>query len=334
MLLKSNLDPLAEAVSLKKIFVIPRNGYANRFQAMASTSILADKLGAKFNVCWLVEQAAPAPHDVIFAPATSLKFEPEKALIDLLGYQIADFPRYVNSMNTVEAESIVTFAGHDRGEQTLMREFLDCVTAVDPDTVVVLAGGRFSNAADVLSNDWDSDTFREERAYFYDSLEFNKVIESAVMNLTDPPFIGLHLRYSDRSHQVPSRSTIRKALLNLSEQSGLTRVFIASDSGKELNYWLNRLPGMGLTPWTVPQTSFLGLDYSTDFHAIADWRILAKAECFVYFSASSFGYEAAVAGRSFKRSIGLDPNLLVSVGVNLQRVLSNAVTAPKRRGWV
>lgn len=334
MLLKRNSGPSTEGVSLKRVIAVPRNGYANRLQTMASTSILASEFGAEFSVCWLVERAAPAPHDVIFSPATSLKFEPEEALIDLLGHQIADFPRYVNWTKVAGAESLVTFAGHDRGEQPLMAELLDCVTTIDPDAVVVLAGGRFSTEAEDLSNDWDSEIFREERARFYDALEFADVIDSTVTKLTNQPFIGLHLRYSDRSHQVPSRSTIRKAILNLSEQSGLSRVFIASDSGNELNYWFNELPSMGLTPWTVPQPSFQGLGYSTDIHAIVDWRILAKAKCFVYFSASSFGYEAAVAGRSFNSSIGLDPSPLVSVGVKLQRVVSNVVTAPKRRGWI
>jgi len=37
--------------SVKKVILVPRNGYINRLQAMASSAILAESIGADFHVC-------------------------------------------------------------------------------------------------------------------------------------------------------------------------------------------------------------------------------------------------------------------------------------------
>jgi 3-polyprenyl-4-hydroxybenzoate decarboxylase len=68
--------------------------------------------------------------------------------------------------------------------------------------------------------------------------------------------------------------------------------------------------------------------------ALIDWRILANAQATVYFTESSFGYEAAIASGNFDQSVALAPNSLVSLGVQVRGVVQNLLGAPKRRGWL
>ena len=54
---------------MKQIVIIPRNGYINRLQAMASAQILADQVGAELKVAWAPQDAAPAQARMVFNSA-------------------------------------------------------------------------------------------------------------------------------------------------------------------------------------------------------------------------------------------------------------------------
>jgi len=54
----------------------------------------------------------------------------------------------------------------------------------------------------------------------------------------------------------------------------------------------------------------------------------------VYFKESSYGYEAAVATDNFSGSIGLEANRIVGLSARGKDFARNAITAPKRRGWI
>jgi hypothetical protein len=319
---------------VKQVIIVPRNGYLNRLQAMASASLLAESLGADFSVCWLPQTAAPAPQEVVFASDSQLRFITETELERTLGFSLASFPHYVNSHDVSEIGRVVTLAGHDLGEQPLMSDFAQALHAGDSETVVIVAGGRFSMNSGSQPVTWDSLDFRNRRFTWYRTLELAPQIDSVWSGLIGEPFIGLHLRYSDRSHQTPSRSEIKRAVVNLCRSTEIDRVFVASDSRKEREHWCEILSGLGLFPWVFGADLVSHAEFTGDVLALIDWRILATAQATVYFTESSFGYEAAVASGNFDQSVALPPNVLLSLGVQVRGVAQNLLGAPKRRGWL
>lgn len=319
-------------LSVQRVVVVPRNGYINRLQATASASIIADQLGAEMAVCWLPQEAAPAARDTVFGSDSSLKFVSEPELTEILGFGLEAFPHYVNSHVVSEVGRVVTFAGHERGEQPLMTQLAQELQSSDWEVLVILAGGRFSFETGSQSNEWDSEMFRTARESWYQTLELAPEIENSVNSIPSEPFIGMHLRYSDRSHQAPSRSEIQRAVVSKCQQLGLNRVFVASDSLKEREYWRKLLPTLGIFPWVLETENCS--EHAGAQLALADWRVLGRSQSLVYFAKSSFGYESAVASGKFTESIALEPNKLVSTGVQAKSLIANVLSAPKRRGWL
>lgn len=316
---------------MQRVIVVPRNGYINRLQATASASIIADQLGAEMAVCWLPQEAASAARETVFGSDSSLKFVSEPELTKILGFGPGSFPHYVNSHIVSEVGRVVTFAGHERGEQPLMTQLAEELQSSDWEVLVIVAGGRFSFEAGSQSNEWDSEMFRTARESWYQTLELAPEIENSVNSIAREPFIGMHLRYSDRSHQTPSRTEIRRAVVDLCAKYGVSQVFLASDSVKQLEYWSKLLPKLDLSPWVL-ETNVPG-EFTSAQLALADWRALTYAKAIVYFAESSFGYEATVASGRFAESISLAPNKLVSAGVQAKSLIANVLSAPKRRGW-
>jgi hypothetical protein len=319
---------------VKQVIIIPRNGYLNRFQAMASASLLAKSLGADFLVCWLPQAAAPAPQEVVFASDSELRFITESQLERILGFSLESFPHYVNSHDVSEIGRVITLAGHDLGEQPLMSDFAQTLHVGKYESIVIMAGGRFSITSGSQPVTWDSVDFRNDRFAWYRTLELAPQINSTSSGLIREPFIGLHLRYSDRSHQAPSRSEIKRAVVNLCERTGIDRVFVASDSLKEREHWCETLSGFGLFPWVIENDFVPHTEFTGDVLALIDWQFLVTAQATVYFAESSFGYEAAVASGNFDQSVALSPNMLLSLGVQVRGVVQNLLDAPKRRGWL
>jgi len=318
-------------IGMRRVIVVPRNGYINRLQATASASILADQLGAELSVCWLPQEAAPAAREIVFGSAPSLKYVAEPELTEILGFDLGSFPHYVNSHVVSGVGRVVTFAGHERGEQPLVTQLAHELQSDDWEVLVIVAGGRFLLEAGNESNEWDSEKFRAARQSWYQALELDPEIESTVNSIPSEPFIGLHLRYSDRSHQAPSRSEIQRAVVSLCAQLGVRRVFLASDSVEQREYWQKLLPALGLFPWDLETEIISGLAGAQS--ALADWRVLSRSQALVYFGESSFGYEAAVASGRFAESIALQPNKFVSAGVKARSMMANVLSAPKRRSW-
>ena len=316
---------------MQRVIVVPRNGYINRLQATASASIIADLLGAEMAVCWLPQEAASAARETVFGPDSSLKFVSEPELTEILGFGLGLFPHYVNSHIVSGVGRVVTFAGHERGEQPLMTQLAQELQSRDWHVLVIVAGGRFALEAGSQSNEWDSEEFRSARQSWYQALKLAPEIENSVNSISRKSFIGMHLRYSDRSHQTPSRTEIRRAVVGLCEQLCVSQVFLASDSVEQREYWQKLLPTLGITPWVLETDSHIKLAGAQ--FALADWRALTHSKAIVYFAESSFGYEAAVASGRFAEGISLEPNRFVSAGVQAKSLMANILSVPKRRGW-
>ncbi len=322
--------------SVEKVILVPRNGYINRLQAMASSAILAESIGADFHVCWESEPIASAPFESLFELSS---FPPETFLASgevekILGCSLSEFPRYVTNRVVSEVGSVVALADHDRGEQPLMDEFAHVVHEVNPVALVIAAGGRFPLQAGSKPVTWDSPEFRSQRASWYQKIAFAPGIESACSQSLVESSLGLHLCYSDRSHQTPSRREIANAVSQLVRRTGITRIFVASDSRRERERWLEKLRGIGLDAWSFSSDRIVGSDNHAAIAALVDWRILGNAAGSVFFRESSYGYEAAVASGCFESSVGLAPNPIVSLRVRLGKLATNIASAPKRRGWI
>ncbi len=322
--------------NVRRVFVFPVNGYINRLQAVASSALLAEHLGATLRVCWTPFTMVPGPVTDTVAPQWCESFcVSEEQVSDSLGVTLADIPLYVSH----NAErGWVGLRGHDRGEQALMGELartldLALTQGAGPIDLVIVAGGSF-DLSDATAPDgaW-SDAFLRAKASFYRALPLHPAIESAAHAVAaEHPsgFLGLHLRYSDRAHQAPTPWAIRRAIEAQAAATGLSDVFVASDSPRAREQWSQRLSRMGLSPFDLSD-HFADLATATSAGpALADWRLLSLSQRLVYFAESSYSVEASVASGSWAQSSALAtsrPRALAQRGLTLARA---ALTYPSR----
>lgn len=297
-----------------RVVVKPLSGYVNRIQALTSSYLLAQDLGAEFAVDWRPDSAAPADPTQIFDPMflTRMSFG-------------ADLPATTPYLNSDTRLGRITLAGLDRGEQVFMTELKSLIDSMTGEVEVwISAGGKFS---------LDVGDFESRRRDFYrHKLLFTPRIESqaSALSHSHPPFLGLHLRYSDRNHQAPSRKSIGRAVTQLRERSGLSSIFVASDSATERDHWLATLRIQGMDPWCVNSEIKERSDSSSAESALLDWRLLGLSHGVIFFSESSFGEEAAVSAGQLEQSAGLAPSLVRSRIVVARRLLFDLVSYPKR----
>lgn len=289
--------PTADQVT--SIVLFPRNGLINRIQALASTQLLGDALGAPVRTCWAPCGYLSTPASEIFAEsfiATSLVSAQD---LDAHGIRVDDVPLYVS-----RSGDVVGLRGHDRGEQALLAECLRAMAeASDPVRLLVVAGGSFHMTPEGVSEAQSERDFRAAKRDYYRSLPLHPAIEERTRSMIaghPEPFIALHLRYSDLAHEAPFPRAIDRAVRELAERTGVTRVFVASDSRVALQHWLSRIGRTGLDPWSLDGSGLTGSQA-----ALVDWRLLGSARSLVHFAGSSFSTEAAVAADAWSTSIAL-----------------------------
>ena len=316
------------------VVVFPQSGYINRLQCMASAAILAGALGAEWYVCWENQPVAPAAPDDLFAESVLRDhFVTSEETRRRWGLVKAALPLYLTSD---ERTGRVVVAGHERGEQSLMPGLRRILENGLPPVIAVVGGGKFFLSGDEALSTAQAAEFRELRRAQYASLEFAPSVEDSARQASDArgPFLGLHLRYSDRSLEAPWRRDIWPALERLRSQTGLADVFVASDSTREGARWTRLLGQRGMLPWSVPAATLDRSDPVSALAALIDWRILTRSAAMVYFSASSFAEEAAVASGAFDLGIGLPPSRTRAAWVTAQQYGRSAVTYPTRHGWL
>lgn len=315
------------------VVVFPRSGYANRLQAIASAAILAESIHATWHVCWEPQVVAPVPAGQIFDPRLLAEhFISADEARERWGLVRSELPLYLTSGDDGRR---VVVAGHDRGEQCLMPDLRDLLVAQMPDVIAIVAGGKFDLQGDSTLGSDQARAFRSKRYELYQRLRFSAPIEDVAEESVAHriPFGGLHLRYSDRSAEAPWRHRIWPALRSVLAEIGMDRVFVASDRARERERWLSYLTKQGLQPWTVPPESVDRSNPMSAVGALIDWRILTRSSGMVFFAASSFAEEAAVASRAFDRSVGLGASSTRAAWVRARTYATAAVTYPARHGW-
>jgi hypothetical protein len=299
--------------SVEHLIVFPRSGFINRFQTLASSSILAKQLGVPLSICWLPCPFVSGPASETFSAEFCSEYViSEDEAQQRFSVSLDAVPRYVSFD---AAGNWVGLRGHDRGEQALLKECVSSLADHAPVRLVVVAGGSFFVPDEELIPAGALTRFKELKRDFYRGLSLHPAVEAAVsaQESSDPsPYLGLHLRYTDRSHQAPFPRDIRRALLKASSDTGLSRLFIASDSGAARRHWHEEARALGLDPWSYSPGEG---GVSGPHAALIDWRLLGSAQRLVYFSESSYSAEAAVASGTWENSIGLGPHPVRSAAV-------------------
>ena len=282
--------------TVERVVVVPRSGYINRLQAMASAALLAQHYEAEFKVCWEPQSIAPAAAEVIF----NTSFVDQHLLStysfrEQFGYECSDVPRYLNC-----DAHVISLAGYEYGEQFFMPDLQGLIANLKhPLEVVISAGGNFS-----LS---DPDMACEQRGNWYRNFIFSRAVEQAVKEIihVNGRYIGLHLRYTDRAHETPLTREIDAAIRKQVDLTGVTSVFVSSDTPAQRDKWLKKLSESGLKPWAAQLSSHDRANELAGVGAMVDWKVLGSAVSSVYFEASSFGREAAVMAGSTATSTAL-----------------------------
>lgn len=316
-------DRPAETVhALDRVVVVPVNGYVNRLQAWASAAILGAELDVPVQVVWEPEPFAAAPAATLFGERALRSFVSPDDLTAVLGRPHRDLPRY---LHLDRERSVVTLAGHDLGEQAFMEGLVAALAdPTAPRTLIVIAGGKFSLPGSEAG-------FDRRRRVFYDSIDWNPAVAERVATLLRDrePYLGLHVRGTDRSREAPTTRAIREAVAGLAADTGIETLFIAADSASSRERWRDIATTLGLRAWTSGDIAFDRAESAAGVDALTDWVLLGRSQAVVHSAESSFGQEAAVAtGR---------PPVALRASDARQRVRSalavgrSAVTYPSRR---
>lgn len=295
-----------DAGSVGRVLVFPMSGYINRLQALASSRMMAEDLAAEFSFCWIPFRFVPGlARDTLAAEFCDRYEVPPGWSVEKYGFDVDSVPRYVSQSPDGRW---IGLRGHDRGEQALMPELETTIrTQGSVELLVAVAGGTFS----LDQTPSGRERFLERKRDFYRNLPLHEGIESGAreaLTAHPAPYLGLHLRYTDRGHQAPLPRDIRAALESVAQETGLTHVFVASDTARERTRWHEEARSLGLEPWSVDHLVLDREDPASAHAALIDWRLLGHAQRLVYFAESSYATEAAVAAGAWATSIALRPH--------------------------
>ena len=314
---------------MKRVIIVPRNGYVNRLQALVSARLLSDQLGATLHAVWEPESVAPASWKSIFDATDPPALFEDPNILSGLGISLSHGATGLSD----PSKFTVFLAGGMAGEQHYMPA-LKARLKGDCQQLVIVAGGKFTlHGPSVLSPD-ASRIFSAERRGIYRGINFNSAIRELVgdgLHNNPDPFLALHLRYSDRNIQAPSRRQIRRAVRGAVD-AGLMKAFLASDTPKQLSEWQAVLIELGFDTWALGQSQAPRSEAQGAVRALADWLVLGEASYLVYFASSSFGEEAAaclVGGQA----VPLETSSMRKWGIHAATLVEAAVTYPQRH-WM
>ena len=291
---------------------------------------MAEELGGQLVVDWQPSPITPVGLDsVLSADFCDRYLATSDEASSRAGLDIRSVPRYLEFDSHLR---VVTLAGLDKGEQFFMPSLRAILDTNSVSAIVVSAGGKFTLSGSSRLTPGEQEAFRQRRHAAYRALSLQQDIEEAAGRLVSEhgDFLALHLRYSDRSLESPWWSRITPALRRLHGDSGLSSLFIASDTGWERDRWMARAPSLGLRPWCVTEGSASRMEEAGAHSALLDWRVLTRARASVYFAASSFAEEAAVASGGFSASIGLRAGPERVAWNKSRKFGHDAVTYPQR----
>ena len=290
-----------------KIIAIPRNGFGNRMQMLASSHLMAKQLNAELFVHWTEQPVFKASHQVLFDEIPGVKF------LDKLELGTSDTMELPRFTNLDRDKKRITLKNLRIGDQSFMPT-LRYMLAMNPEASEIWIDSGEKFLLEGKRNFKDSEKFRKSRMEFYDGIKFNgNIIEasSSLMNRLGSEYWAIHIRYNDRRKEtIDNRSIIRKVTRSGPITNNLgKKVFIASDDTSRGEDLQNLLEHEGFQVFFDVNKNRNRLNSNEVQEAIVDWLALKKAKSVVSFGGTTFSYEAVVAGDSFKSRVYLNPQI-------------------------
>jgi len=272
-----------------KVLIRPLSGLANRLRAIASTLALFPE-GSIY--CYWSED--------LFLGSVPPFSHPRILFIGREEFTafISDTPELPEGL--LVSPGVVALNAGFLGEQAYLSALMRAISNVQPQTIVLNAGGEFGTQT----------RHRRERsrASIYSEFNWRQAVLSQKEEIDlGTNYLGLHIRGKDLSMYLPSDQSVLDSLWLLSTRLETKEIFIAADSLEARVKWESLLLDAG---FTVKSQKSLHLDRRTTQDLIAscvDFLSLSEATAMVYSDSSSFGHEASIQNTKSNLSIGLLP---------------------------
>ena len=266
------------------IVIIPVNGLLNRIRSILSSKLIANILNEKLCVLWIPEKCCNCHYEDIFGN-NGLLWD---------GICSSDIVSFTNKYNIipdkipqyfVELYNVCTLRGFIKGEQYFMPQFM----ASKCELKVIKAGGSFYDP------DISKETYNKQKMELYSHIVFNKFIIDNIATIPTKT-LGLHLRFTDRMKYVPSSNVIFNTVKKMVYNNSIKNIKIVSDDldrkGTIMRELQNIFPNINISISDIQdtrRTTARSLQY-----AMIDWLTLCHCDSLIFFSGSSFGYEAFI----------------------------------------
>ena len=291
-----------------KIIAIPRNGFGNRMQMLASSQLMATQLNAELFVHWTEQSVFRAPHQEIFEEIPGVSFLDHSTSDSPISLELPTFTNFDRDKNRITLKNLRV------GDQAFMPTLRRMLRRYPEASEIWIESGEKFLLGQKRSFK-DSTEFRKSRMDFYKEIKFNKrIIENSnsLLRQLGSEYYAIHIRDTDRkSETVNNESLINEILGNRSNiKLPKKKFFIASDNsirGAELKDLLSQ---KGFEAFFDANKNRDRLNPDEVQGSVVDWLALKGARTVVSFGGTTFSYEAVVAGNSFNSRVHLKPKIL------------------------
>ena len=320
----------------REVIVIPVNGLSNRLRAIASGLILANQIGATFSFSWpLSEIMQCKPEDILSEDFIKEAFL-TKDLSEVAEATRENQPFFVEFKT--ENSRVVSFSGGREGEQRFMQKLEEICSVEESNLrIIIKSGGLFHFCKGNCKSDCSN--FQENRRQIYSKLgksqEVQKRLDEALNHLPKN-FGSLHLRFSDKriDQSISPYRIFRFTLKRGRELSGQNfPLFICGDEHSEIENMAEKFSKQNIQ---VFRRQNINLERNTEESAVdayVDWLILSRSKWLVYFTNTSFSYEAAIFGgftdssyrihQRFSNARSIKAKILSSLIFKINQISSN-----------
>ena len=267
------------------LILIAKNGLGNRLRAIASASQLSQLLGPELLVFWPPYDGAATDWDDLFDQPREFTFINSREA-ESRGVMDAEIPQGLH-----ESSYMVTLRGGGVGEQIYIRDFSSLAQKNCSALCVVVSGGYFDSRARNIRQ--VARLSASSRRHLVQHLPIkSEILELAEAARPVGPYIGLHLRGTDRRKEAASPQRLTNIAKRVATRQGVNEVFICADSEPLRTSAVEQLSGAGLQ---VHFDSYLPTrrDVEGEKHALADFVNLRSSTHLVGALASTFATEAA-----------------------------------------
>ena len=266
------------------IIIIPVNGLLNRIRSILSAKLIADTLKDKLYVLWLPEKCCNCYYEDIFENNNHLWegicCNNIEAFKNKYNINPDIIPLYFNEKNNT-----CTLRGYGRGEQPFMPKFISSLCPIK----IIKAGGNFYDPS------ISKKIYNQLRMELYSNINFSKEIITKIP-IVKKNTLGIHLRYTDRRRYAPSTNELLRSVIKMNKENIINNIIIVSDDlrrGAEIVKMLEKhFPTINICISNIKirsRANSAGLQC-----AMVDWLTLCNCEYLIFFTGSSFGYEAFI----------------------------------------